>query len=71
MKEKRQIKCPHCGSYNVSSSRDAWKWVLILGLMSSWIFGFGIILIIASIPLKFILAKKPEQFTCMACRFKF
>jgi len=69
MKNKHQ--CPNCQSYNVSSSRDAWKWVLCLGILSSWLFGFGIILIIASIPLKFILAKKPEQLTCMNCRFKF
>lgn len=69
--KKQQIKCPKCGSYNISSTRTAWKWWLIIGILTSWMFGFGLILIIASIILKFVMAKKPNQCTCMSCRYKF
>jgi len=69
MKPKKQ--CPNCKGYKTNSSRDAWKHLLLLGLATSWIFGLGLIFLIAVIPAYIVGRVMPEKITCLDCRYKF
>lgn len=68
---KANKQCPHCGGYKTNSSRDAWKKLLLLGLATSWIFGLGLIFLIAVIPAYFVGRVGTEKFVCLDCRYKF